>query len=41
MDEGPGVRVNKVCEGAMANVEAVDISKNPPQKTLMEYMMFP
>ena len=41
MDEGPGTKLNKVCEGTMASVEAVDISKNPLQRTLVEYMIYP
>ena len=41
MDEDSGTRFNKVCEGTMASVEAADISKNPLQRRLMEYMICP
>ena len=41
MDEGPGTRLIKDCEGAMVSVEAVDISKKPLQRTLMECMIWP
>ena len=39
MDEGPGTTLTNDREGAMVRVEAVDISKKPLQRALIEYMI--
>ena len=41
IDEGRGTRLTKDCEGAMVSAEAIDNSKKPLQKTLMEYIILP
>ena len=41
IDEGRGTRLTKDCGGAMVSAEAIDNSKKPLQKILMEYIIVP